>query len=155
MSLLLCVPCVLSYSIRLKIATSVCHKLDVYLSKVVQKAPVIWCSRPLRSCIKVTYCCSLSDVKCCSPAQLPPGHIRQCVDTWPTLAMIDRKYWFISPPHTLIGGHSSFFLSHNRGGGWNMKWPYAFSQRWWIFLHFSLIYFQDMKNSDVFWFPLL
>lgn len=37
-------------------------------------------------------------------------------DTWPTLVMIDRKYWFISPPCTLMGSHSSFFLSHNGEG---------------------------------------
>lgn len=107
------------------------QRLDICQERL-RMLTFIWCSRLLRSCIKLTYCCSSSDVKrrslrLSSQLAVSPSAFSSA-DTWPTLVMIDRKYWFISPPRTLMVSHSSFFSSHNRGGGvkYEVLFLYAF-----------------------------
>lgn len=132
-------PCVWSYSIMLKIAKSV-----VTICIFVKRCSKCCCYL-MQQTAEVVHHCNLLLIFICSPAQLPPGAsdgMFTSADTWPTLVMIDRKYWFISPPHTLMGSHSSFFLSHNRGMKYEL-WYYAFLQRW------------GMKNADCVWFLLL
>lgn len=106
------------------------QRLDICQERL-RMLTFIWCSRLLRSCIKLTYCCSSSDVKrrslrLSSHLAVSPSAFSSA-DTWPTLVMIDRKYWFISPPRTLMVSHSSFFSSHNRGGvKYEVLFLYAF-----------------------------
>lgn len=111
-SLLLHVPLIIFYPAKNSKASRL--RPDVYLLKVAQSAAFVWCSRLLRSCIKVTYCCGLSREVLSSHLGVSDRTFTSA-DTWPTLVMIDRKRWFISPPHTLMGSHSSFFLSHSTG----------------------------------------
>ncbi len=97
--------------------------------------------------LKVIESCRSSHVKCCCALSLyldESDTPSADADSWSTLVMIDRKYWFISPPHTVMGGHSSFFLSHN--GEWNMKCYYAFLQGRWTFVKlFSQLSFKNKK----------